>query len=219
MQPGFASDRIASERPTLSNTRQAAQRRCTTQTRKESKPSGFFYALRGGIFGAVPVPMFGLPSFRCSASAHALRVGRGVGGPLPVCGPVCCRHRRCGLLLLLVVSASSAHHLRFQPLLPSMPRLSCGLPGILPYLGQCALELRYQCTQTCETGMGIATVLRSVCCRLPSSAPALTLCPRYANATQMLCRLRSAHAALVCGLRDRKSKGNGNGKCYGKRKG
>lgn len=217
MQPGLASDRIASARPTLSNTRQAAQRRCTTQTRKVSIPSGFFYALRVGIFGAVPVPMFGLLLFRCSASAHALRVGLLVGGPLPVGGPVCCRHAlRYALLLLLSLSASYAHRLRSPLPIPSMPRLFCGLPGVLPYPGQCALALRYQCTQTGETGTGLATALRSVFGRLPSSAPALTPCTCSANALPTL-RTRSAGPRYaVSGIARAKARATGTGNATGK---
>lgn len=114
------------------------------------------------IFGAVPVPMFGLLLLRC-LSICACSSGRSPGrrsspvsfgavfGPVGMLSCSCspCRHRL-------------RARLRSPLPMPSMSRLFCGLPGILPYPSQCALGLRYYCTLTGETGTGIATVLRSV---------------------------------------------------------
>lgn len=216
MQPGAVSDRIASAH-SLSNSRQA--------THADAIQPGRFRLLPGSSmpFGSASS---GRSPFRCSAFLrsvvwlpHALRDALLVGGPLPVGGPVCCRHAlRCGPLLMLVVSASSAHRLHSPLPIPSIPRLSFGLPGIMHYTGQCAFALRYYCTPNGKTGTGLATDMRSICCRLLSSAP-LLLFPCSAHDTQTM-RTRSAGLrSSVCGLRDRKGNGKGNWKCYGKRKG
>lgn len=183
MQPGLASDRIASAGPLSQILPVRQQRRCSTQTRKVSIPSGFSYALRGGIFGAVPVLVFGHPLFRCSASAHALRVGRGVGGPLPVGGPVCCRHAlRCGLLLLFVVSASSPLSASYTINAPALLR-SSWYPAIPRPMCVCSTLLLYAKRRDGHGDCnGPAVGLRSaaVICSCSHALP--TLRKRYANA-------------------------------------
>lgn len=199
--------------PTLSNTSQAAQRRCATNPEGRFLPG--FPMLFGvvGIFGAVPVPLFGLPPFRCSASAHALRVGLLVGGPLPsasarssalsACSPapalpvgIVCASSPLSALATIHVPAllRSAGY-------PALPRTMCVYPTLLLY------AKRQDGHGDCN-GPAVNLLSAAVIC----SAPALTLCPRYANDAHTLCRLRSA----VCRLRDckgnGKGKGNGNGK-------
>lgn len=178
--------------PTLSNTSQAAQRRCATNPEGRFLPG--FAMLCGAvlIFGAVstrsgvlppPAPLFGYLRMLCGSLIVSAVLSRQLRRGLQPC-----RH---ALLPTLSLSASSAHRLRSPLPIPSMPRISCGLPGILTLPGHCAPGLRYYCTQNGETGTGIATVLRSVCGRLPSSAPALTPCTCSANALP-----RSAGCAL-----------------------
>lgn len=215
MQPGAVSDRIAS----------AHSLKCpsgSTTPMHNTNPEGFDsfrvllcpsgWHLRGGPRSDVrphPVPLFGyLRMLFRSISGSAvlsrqLRCGLRSFGTLSYsCSP--CRHR------MRIVSALRALYYPC-PGSPAVFRVSCHTPD----------NVRSYCATTVRQTARRAWGLQRSCGRLPSSAPALMLCPCSANDAHTICRLRSAHAALVCDIRDRKGKGKGNrnGKCYGKRKG
>lgn len=198
MQPGIVSDRIASAGP-LSQIPVKQHNADAQQARKESKPSGLCYTLRCGphlrggprsVVWPESVPLVGYPrTIFGSVSGSAVLSRQLRRGLRP------CRH---ALLLLLVVSAASAHRLRSPLPIPSMPRLSCGLPGILPCPRTMCARPTLPLYAKRRDGHGSFS-FRSA--NRPSAAGL---------------GIGSCSAPLVCGHggrnRNRNGKGNGNGK-------
>lgn len=176
-----------------------------------SIPSGFSYALRCGHHlrgGPLSVPLSGLPPFRCSASAHALRAGLRVGGLLPsasarssalsACSPAPA-HRFgivCASSPLSALATIHAPALLRSSGYPAIPRTVCACSTLPVYAN--GRDGNGDCN-----GPAVNLRLAAVICSCSHALPTL--------------RKRFAHdlPVALCGIRDRKSNGKSNGKGNG----